>query len=172
VSNCFGRILNIILNNRLDSFLLENNLIHESQIGFSKKARTSDHLFVLKCLINKYINGDHKKLYVCFVDFKKAFNTVIHSGIKYRLLQNNINGMFYRILCDMYKKKYLSVKLGSKLTQPFKFDVGVKERDVLSPNIFKIFLIDLIAFATHFSNLILRPGHLHKEDNQYFYLRE
>jgi hypothetical protein len=59
----------------------------------------------------------------------------------------------------MYKKNYLSVKLGSKLTQPFKFDVGVKERDVLSPNIFKIFLIDLIAFATHFSNLILRPGH-------------
>ena len=80
--------------------------------------------------------------------------------------------MFYIILCDMYKKNYLSVKLGSKLTQPFKFDVGVKQGDVLSPNIFKIFLLDLIAFATHFSNLILRPGHLHKEDNQYFYLRE
>jgi hypothetical protein len=141
VSNCFGRILNIILNNRLDSFLLENNLIHESHIGFSKKARTSDHLFVLKCLINKYINGDHKKLYVCFVDFKKAFDTVIHSGIKYRLLQNNINGMFYRILCDMYKKNYLSVKLGSKLTQPFKSDVGVRQGVVLTPIFSKFFLM-------------------------------
>ena len=67
VSNCFGRILNIILNNRLNSFLLENNLIHESQIGFSNKARTSDHLFVLKCIVNKYINGNHKKLYICML---------------------------------------------------------------------------------------------------------
>ena len=140
MSNCFGRILNIIINNRLDSFLLENNLIHESQIGFSKKACTSDHLFVLKCLIDKYINGNHKKLYmsVCFVDFKKAFDTVIHSGIKYKLLQNNINGLFYRILCDMYKKNYLSVKLGSKLTQPFKSDIGFRQGDV-----FKIVLNDL-----------------------------
>jgi hypothetical protein len=32
--------------------------------------------------------------------------------------------MFDWILCDMYKKNYLSVKLGSKLTQPFKSDVG------------------------------------------------
>ena len=104
VSNCFGRILNIILNNRLDSFLLENSLIHESQIGFSKKACTSDHLFVLKCLIDKYINDNHKKLYVCFVDFKKAFDTVIHSGIKYKLLQNNINGMFYRIYVICIRK--------------------------------------------------------------------
>jgi hypothetical protein len=57
--------------------------------------------------------------------------------------KNNINGMFYRMLCDMYKKNYLSVKLGSKLTQPFKSDIGVGQGDVLSPNIFKIFPNDL-----------------------------
>ena len=82
-------------------------------------------------------------IYVYFVDFKKAFDTVIHSGIKYKLLQNNINGMFYRILCDMNKNNYLSVKLDSKLTQPFKSDIGVRQGVVLIPNIFKFFLNDL-----------------------------
>ena len=76
-------------------------------------------------------------IYVCFVDSKKAFNTVIHSGIKYKLLQNNINGMFYRILCDMYKNNYLSVKLGSKLTQPFKSDVGGQTRGCFEPQYFQ-----------------------------------
>ena len=82
-------------------------------------------------------------IYVYFVDFKKAFDTVIHSGIKYKLLQNNINGMFYRILCDMNKNNYLSVKLDSKFTQPFKSDIGVRQGVVLIPNIFKFFLNDL-----------------------------
>jgi hypothetical protein len=41
--------------------------------------------------------------------------------------------MFDWILCDMYKKNYLSVKLGSKLTQPFKSDVGVRQGVVLTP---------------------------------------
>jgi hypothetical protein len=59
-----------------------NNL---NQIGFSKKSRTSDHIFVLKCILEKYLKTDTKKLFVCFVDFHKAFDTVIHSGIRYKV---------------------------------------------------------------------------------------
>ena len=81
ITNSIGKLFNIILNNRLDNFLSENNIIHESQIGFSKKARTSDHLFVMKCLIDKYTNSGNKRLYACFVDFHKAFDTIIHEGI-------------------------------------------------------------------------------------------
>ena len=70
------------MNNRLDTFLADNNVIHESQVGFTKKARTADHIFVLKCIIDKYTNLGSKKLYTCFVDFRKAFDTIIHPGIK------------------------------------------------------------------------------------------
>jgi hypothetical protein len=80
--------LNTILNTRLDKFLAENNVIHESQIGFPKKLHTSDHLFVLECLVDKYINSGGKQLFVCFVDFSKAFDTVIHPGIRLKLLRN------------------------------------------------------------------------------------
>jgi hypothetical protein len=53
VANCFGKIFNSILNTRLDKFLAKHNVIHERQIGFSEKSRTSDHLFALKCLVDK-----------------------------------------------------------------------------------------------------------------------
>ena len=131
------------MNRRLDKFLLDNNIIHETQIGFSKRARTSDHLFVLRCLIDKYTNSNDKKLFVCFVDFRKAFDTVIHPGIKLKLLQNNISGYFYRIICNMYNNNIMSVKLGRKLTNTFTSNIGVRQGDVLSPNLFKIFINDL-----------------------------
>jgi hypothetical protein len=143
ITNGIGKLFNIILNKRLDNFLLDNNIIHESQIGFTKKARTSDHLFVMKCLIDKYINTGNKRLYACFVDFHKAFDTVIHEGIKLKLLQLNINSLFYKIICNMYKYSSISVKLDNKLTKPFSPGIGVRQGDVLSPNIFKIFLNDL-----------------------------
>ena len=49
--------------------------IKSNQIGFKKNHRTSDHIFVLKTLIDKYFK-QNGKIYVCFVDFQKAFDKV------------------------------------------------------------------------------------------------
>jgi hypothetical protein len=76
------------------------------------------------------------------VDFHKAFDTVIHPGIRYKLIRNGINGLFYRIICNMYSSSMVSIKIGDKLTEPFTSSLGVRQGDVLSPNIFKLFLND------------------------------
>jgi hypothetical protein len=73
--------------------LQEKNLIIKYQLGFSKKARTSDHIFVLKTLIDKYLAKKDGKLFACFIDLRRAFDTVIHAGIGYKLLKNNISGV-------------------------------------------------------------------------------
>ena len=54
----------------------ENNIVIQSKLA-SKGARISDHILTIKTLVNKYA-GDQKgkKLYACFVDFKKAFDFV------------------------------------------------------------------------------------------------
>jgi hypothetical protein len=49
--------------------------------SFSKGSRTSDHMFVLKTLIDKYIQQGSKHLYTCFVDFHKAVDTAWHIGL-------------------------------------------------------------------------------------------
>ena len=46
-----------------------HNIICPEQIGFSKGSRSSDHMFVLKTLIDKYTQQGSKHLYTCFVDF-------------------------------------------------------------------------------------------------------
>ena len=46
-----GKLFNTVLNNMLDSFSVDTNVIRNCQIGFSKIARTADHMFILKTLI-------------------------------------------------------------------------------------------------------------------------
>jgi hypothetical protein len=53
------------------------------------------------------------------VDFHKAFDTVIHVGIMYRLQLQNINGYFYRILKSMYMSDKLCIKVDNKMTRVF-----------------------------------------------------
>jgi hypothetical protein len=54
ISSCLGKLLSSILNKRLDDFLTENNVIPECQIGFQKGNRTSDHVLLLKAIIDAY----------------------------------------------------------------------------------------------------------------------
>lgn len=112
------------------------------KLGLQKKSRPSDHIFVLKTAIDKYTNKN-MKLYTCFIDFKKAFDSVLHEAIYIKLLQIGIGGSFYNILKDMYNKSKLCVKVGNILTDVFTSKIGVRQGDILSPNLFKIFINDL-----------------------------
>ena len=81
ISSTLGKLFNSILNRRLCNFLDDRNILCDEQSGFRKKHRTSDHMFILKNVINKYKRG-RKSLYIAFVDFKQAFDTISHN-IKY-----------------------------------------------------------------------------------------
>jgi hypothetical protein len=70
-----GKIVNQIHNDRLTSFLKDKDIIRREQIGFVKGCRTSDHMFILQTIIQKYAKNESKPLYACFVDFKRAFDT-------------------------------------------------------------------------------------------------
>jgi hypothetical protein len=70
-----------ILNERIDSFLKQNNIIDDCQIGFTIKARTSDHMFILKCIIDQYCKTKDGRVFACFVDFQKALVIVGICGI-------------------------------------------------------------------------------------------
>jgi hypothetical protein len=72
----------------------ERHALNIVQIEFTKNARTSDHMFIIKCIIDKYCKTKDGTVYACFVDFKKAFDTVIHTGIKIKLLSIGVGSKF------------------------------------------------------------------------------
>ena len=113
---CLSKVFNSVLNNRLQTFFDINNTIDQSQIGFQPKTRTADHMFVLRTLIEKY-QSKNSKLYACFVDFAKAFDSIIHSVMFYKLTQIGICGPFYNTLKTMYEANCIHVKVEDKLTK-------------------------------------------------------
>ena len=72
---CLSKLFTLLLNTRVNKFCEGNEIIHENQIGFRKGFRTADHVLALKTLTDQAFK-DKKKLNVCFVDFKKAYDTV------------------------------------------------------------------------------------------------
>ena len=65
-----------VLFRRLLEHVNSLNILHNSQIVFLPKNRTADHVLTLRTLVDKYVHHHKEKIYACFVDFKKAFDSV------------------------------------------------------------------------------------------------
>ena len=104
LNSCVSKLFCIILNKRIQKYTKDRQLNNKYQIGFMSGSRTSDHIFVLRTLIDKYVKtlGRNKFLYVCFIDFQKAFDMVWHEGLLYKLLSYDIGGFMFDILRDNY----------------------------------------------------------------------
>ena len=96
----------------------------------------------MKTLIGKYTQNK-KKLYTCFVDFRKAFDLVWHKGLLYKLRKLSVSNKFYNVIKSMYSQIKLYVRCNDNLTPFFQSDIGVQQGDSLSLILFKLFINDL-----------------------------
>ena len=103
LSSCLGKLFNTILHNRLKSYCEDYNLITKEQGGFRKNFRTSDNIFILHSLIQKYGTNKKKKLFICFIDFKQAFDSIDRQKLLYKLASLEIRGKFFQIIKNLYK---------------------------------------------------------------------
>ncbi len=73
--SCLGKLFISTLNECLYIFCENNHILKEIQAGFRKGYSTMDNILVLKHIIDLFISKKHK-LYCCFVDYTKAFDTI------------------------------------------------------------------------------------------------
>ena len=76
IGSALAKTYELILLQRLENVIAKNNPISHNQIGFKKCHRTADHIFLLKSLVDKIVKTDRKKLFVAFIDFRKAYDKV------------------------------------------------------------------------------------------------
>ena len=112
VASNIGKLFSSILLQRLINFRRINRPDTSNQLGFCQQAQTSDHILTLVTCINKYTQHVRKgRLYSCFVDYAKAFDTVCREGLLYKLWNLGIQGRFFRCLDYMYSNSSARVKL-------------------------------------------------------------
>ena len=85
VASNLGKLFASILLKRLITFRGECNPDTPNQLGFYQHAMTSDHIYTLSTCIEKYASVHKQRLYSCFVDYAKAFDTVCREALLYKL---------------------------------------------------------------------------------------
>jgi hypothetical protein len=87
----------MILEKRLSKWVEQHGLCAKGQAGFCKDYRTTDQLFILRILI-KQSKAKKKPLYCCFIDFKKAFDTMPREVLWQVLAGLGVEGRFLQCL--------------------------------------------------------------------------
>ena len=132
VASNLGKLFNQLLLGRLDKFCVKNKIVGNSQLSGAKGSRTADHLLVVRFLIDKYVKPGKGKLYTCFVDLKKAYDSVNQSLLFFELLSEyTIGGNFLKILQEIYHDNQVYIKVSDGLIQLFQTTVGLQQGCVL-----------------------------------------
>jgi hypothetical protein len=132
------------MNDRLYKFMINKNLISASQIGFMKNKRTADHIFVLKAILEE-AKSRRKPIYACFVDLKKAFDTVWMEGLYYKLLfQYQISSKFVKNIQSLYLNILSCVRTDGNCSKFFHILIGLRQGCNLSPYLFNLYINDLV----------------------------
>ena len=134
--NYLTKIFNTILNNTLIK-IIEDQLSN-SLFGFRENHRTADSIFVLKSLINKYIHKNKKKIYACFVDRRKAFDSVWREALLYKLCKMGIGLHIFKLLKEQNLNTTSSLKHKDQHSVFFNISMGVKQWDSLRDRPFNL----------------------------------
>jgi len=103
---------------------------------------TTDNTFVLYGLVNHMINNN-KHLYCAFIDFSKAFDYVVRENLWLTLIKIGLRGNIWNMIKSMYDNVKSSVKHMNSLSNSFECQLGVRQRECLSPFLFSMFINDL-----------------------------
>ena len=111
--------------------------IAENQFGFIKGRQTSDAIFALKQLAEKY-REKGKGLYMAFIDLEKAYDRVPRSEVWRCMREKGVSEKYVRLVKDMYDGAESHVKSCVGPTDNFTIRVGLHQGSALSPYLFDL----------------------------------
>ena len=142
IGSALAKLYCLILLNRLEDRAVVRP-ISPNQIGFEKGHRTADHVFVLTTVVNKIIKVEKKRLFVAFIDFRKAYDKINRKLLLLKLQKRGIKGQFYRNIKAIYSDISYLIKVRGGYLDPISSTCGLKQGGVLSPSLFNIFIDDI-----------------------------
>ncbi|KAK3570557.1 hypothetical protein QTP86_022507 [Hemibagrus guttatus] len=116
--------------------------ICEQQYGFMPRKSTTDAIFALRILMEKYRDGQ-KELHCVFVDLEKAYDRVPREELWYCMRKSGVAEKYVRVVQDMYERSRTVVRCAVGQTEEFNVEVGLHQGSALSPFLFAIVMDQL-----------------------------
>ena len=117
--------------------------VSENQYGFIRGRQTSDAVFALKQIMEKF-REKQKGLYVAFIDLEKAYDRVPRSEVWRCMREKGVSEKYVRLVQDMYAEVTSHVNSCVGTTEEFEIRVGLHQGSALSPYLFDL-IMDIIS---------------------------
>ncbi|GBP47781.1 Retrovirus-related Pol polyprotein from type-2 retrotransposable element R2DM; Endonuclease [Eumeta japonica] len=135
MSNLYKIFAKVILK-RIERKLDEQQPIE--QAGFRRDYSVLDHIHAVRQIIEKY--EEYQLIYyIAFVDYSKAFDSLVHTNIWEALKEQGIEQKYIRLIRNVYKTSSACIQL-EKIGDSFEIQKGVRQGDPLSPKLFSAVL--------------------------------
>ena len=156
ISHASKIILKIIMK-RLEA--ISKTEVSKTQAGFRKERGTRDHIFNLRTIIEKFREIDGN-LHICFIDYSKAFDCVLHEQLWSTLKSMGVHPNITRLIEGLYIGQQAAVRLECGTSSWFPVCKGVRQGCILSPHLFSLYTESIMREVEHDprSNLYGEPN--------------
>ena len=137
-----------LLHTRLYQWSEYYGVLPQNQFGFRKSHSTSQAISNLLRDIKDGLSTIGR-YYVCFVDFRKAFDSVDRMVLLTKLLYLGVGDRMGRAIYSILKDNVIRILDGDQISGEITTDLGVPQGDKLSPLLFSLFLADLSSILSH-----------------------
>jgi len=138
-----SKVFERLVYNNLYVFCKNNNFLTPCNSGFKKCDSTVNQLVHLThAIYNGLDNGD--KIAAVFLDVAKAFDSVWHEGLLFKLERMGIRGKLLNWFRSYLSGRSQRVLLNGKLSKFLCIYFGVPQGSILGPLLFLIFLNDIV----------------------------
>ena len=110
---------------------IERDGFTESQAGGRRKRNITDHLFIIRSVMQhfKYLN---KKLIIELIDLVKAFDTMILANVMVDLWQSNVRGKIWRNIYTINRNALIKIKTSFGKSPEIEIGETLKQGSVLA----------------------------------------
>ena len=116
--SCLGKLFNTLVHVRIENEVEKKNFLFQYQAGFRKKYRTTYHIMTLFTLIKKSLR-EGKHLYACFVDFRKAYDSICKQRLIYEVKEFGLTNNVLQIIKTKYASPKVFLLYEGKISQSF-----------------------------------------------------
>lgn len=140
--NNLGKLFERMIHERLTNFVNENDVLNAEQFGFRSQHSTSHQVLRVTNHIRRN-RGARKSTGMVLFDIEKAFDSVWHDGLVYKLSRLGFPTYLSKMIQNFMADRTFTVHVGGARSTARRIPAGLPQGSVLSPTLYSIFVSDL-----------------------------